>query len=138
MQQLKVEHKKPKPTCNQKQVVGNSEELVENKREGHGRNIALTRKVFRLQNSDTYYVESESSDNIYYYVRYNFSGLQWCSCPDNSMRGQKCKHQFAIEHSIRLGTLKDIEKLPAEAKKYGSSTVAAITAKTYRDDDYDF
>jgi hypothetical protein len=33
------------------------------------------------------------------------------------------------------GTLKDIETLPAEAKRYGS-TIA--TSKSYRDDDYDF
>jgi hypothetical protein len=35
------------------------------------------------------------------------------------------------------GTLKDIEKLPAEAKRY-PATVSAIAAKSYRDDDYDF
>ncbi len=54
------------------------------------------------------------------------------------MRGQKCKHQFAIEYAIMKGTLKDVERLSAEAKRYGSSAAAAITAKSYRDDDYDF
>jgi predicted nucleic acid-binding Zn finger protein len=141
MQQLQVEHKKiPKPTS-QTKVVGNEQkEEYENKREGHGRNIALTRKVFRLENSDTFYVESGSTDNVFYFVRYNFSGFQWCSCPDNSTRGIRCKHQFAIEYAIRLGTLKDIDKLPAEAKRYGSTTTTttAITSKSYRDDDYDF
>jgi hypothetical protein len=140
MQQLKIVHKKIPKTTSQKQVVGSEpkQELVENKREGHGRNIALTRNVLRLQNSDVYYVESESSDNIYYYVKYNPSVFEWCSCPDNSTRGIKCKHQFAIEHSIRLGTLKDIDKLPAEAKRYPATTASAIAAKSYRDDDYDF
>jgi hypothetical protein len=37
------------------------------------------------------------------------------------------------------GTLKDIDKLPAGAKRYPATTaVEAIAAKSYRDDDYDF
>jgi hypothetical protein len=137
MQQLKVEHKKiPKTTSNQTKVVGNSEELVENKREGHGRSIALTKNVFRLVNSDTFYVESESTKDVFYFVRYEPS-FNWCSCLDNSTRHIKCKHSFAIEYAIMKGTLKDIEKLPAEAKRY-PATVSAIAAKSYRDDDYDF
>ena len=137
MQLLTLEHKKIPKTTNQTKVVGNSEE-IENKREERGRHLAISRRIYRLQSTDTFYVESESGKDLYYFVRYNFSGFQWCSCPDNSTRGIKCKHQFAIEHSIMKGTLKDIERLPAEAKRYGSSTVEAITAKSYRDDDYDF
>ncbi len=144
MQQLKIVHtKKSANNNNSKQVVssGSSETkkqtqqelVVENKCEGHGRSIALTRKVFRLVNSDIFYVESESSQNIYYYVRYNFSGIQWCSCPDNSMRGIKCKHEFAIEYAIMKGTLKDIDKLPKEVKRYPQ-----IITKSYVEDDYDF
>ncbi|MGE3859150.1 MAG: SWIM zinc finger family protein [Nitrososphaeraceae archaeon] len=122
MQQLIIEHNSN--NSNQKIVSGektnqNQQKLeVENKREDHGRNIALTRNVFRLQNTDTYYAQSESVENIYYCVRYNFGVLEWCSCPDNSIRGIKCKHQFAIEYAIKLGTLKDIEKLPINAKKF--------------------
>jgi hypothetical protein len=73
-------------------------------------------------------------------VRFNPSVFEWCNCPDNSIRGLKCKHQFAIEYAIRLGTLKDIEKLPKEAKRYPTATEAAVveTAKSYRDDNYDF
>src|SRR5918994_2713193 len=134
MQQLQVEHKKSNSNS---KVVSSEETVVENKREGHSMNIALTRRVFRLEKSDTFYVESEKSNDLYYFVRYNFTGFKWCSCPDNSTRGLKCKHQFAIEYAIMKGTLKDIEKLPAEAKKYGSTT-AAIVGKSYRDDDYDF
>jgi predicted nucleic acid-binding Zn finger protein len=119
------------------QIVENKIVEQESKREGKGQILAISRNVYRLQNTDTFYVESESSDNIYYFVRYNFSGLKWCSCPDNSTRGIKCKHQFAIEYAIRLGTLKDIEKLPAEVKRYGSTTTTT-TSKSYRDDDYEF
>jgi hypothetical protein len=136
MQQLTIEHKKS--TNNSKVVGSEPKQELENKREGHGMNIALTKNVYRLQNTDTFYVESEKSNDLYYFVRYNPSVFEWCSCPDNSTRGIKCKHQFAIEFAIRLGTLKDVEKLPSEAKRYGSTTVEAIAAKSYRDDDYDF
>ena len=123
----------------QNQIVENK---TEHKREGKGRSLAVSRKIYRLQNTDTFYVESETSDNVFYFIRYNFSGLQWCSCPYNSIRGQKCKHQFAIEYSIRLGTLKDIEKLPEEAKRYSGSSKTAIVvqqqSKSYIDDDYSF
>jgi hypothetical protein len=138
MQQLKIVRKKTSNN-NQNFVEKNQVEEYDNKREGHGRNIALTRNVYRLLTSDVYYVQSERSSEIYYYVRYNFSGLQWCSCPDNSTRDIKCKHQFAIEYAIKLGTLKDIEKLPAEAKRHGSSTaIVQQQSKSCKDDDYDF
>jgi predicted nucleic acid-binding Zn finger protein len=122
-------HKK----SNNSKVV--SEEIVENKHEGKGRLLALSWNVYRLQNTDTFYVESEIRDNIYYFVRYNPSVFEWCSCPDNSTRGLKCKHQFAIEYAIRMGSLKDIDRLPAEAKRYPAIVSAT---KSYQDDDYDF
>jgi hypothetical protein len=44
---------------------------------------------------------------------------------------------FAIEFAIRMGTLKDIDKLPVEAKRYnGSSTT--VTTKSWESDNYDF
>ena len=138
MQQLTIEHKKITKATNQKVVGNEQKQELENKREGHGCNIALTKNVYRLLTSDVYYVQSERSNDIYYYVKYNPDVFEWCSCPDNSMRGEKCKHQFAIEYAIMKGTLKDIDRLPAEAKRYGSTTMTAITAKSYRDDDYDF
>jgi hypothetical protein len=138
MQQLTIEHKKVKST-NQIVEQNTEHQEYENKREGHGRNIALTRRVYRLQNTDTaYYVESETNNNVYYFVRYNADVFEWCSCPDNSMIGQKCKHQFAIEYAIRMGTLQDIEHLPAEAKRYPTTTAIVQQSKSYLDDDYDF
>ena len=103
MQQLKVEHK-------------NEDEV---KRECKGRRLAITGKIYRLQNTDdVFYVPSESrSDNTYYFVKYNLSD-SYCSCPDSSIRQMKCKHIWSIEYAIRLATVKDIEKLPAEAIKY--------------------
>jgi hypothetical protein len=132
MQQLKVEQKK---------------EQVEQeiRRECKGRSLALTRNVYRLVNTDVFYVESESSNNTYYFVKFKPDVIEWCTCPDNSMRtggGQmKCKHLNAIGFAIRLGTLRDTERLPTEAKvsKVVTTTATVIpTAKSYTDDDYSF
>ena len=54
MQQLKVDHENTK----------------KNRREGKGRVLAISRRIYRLQKTDVYYVESESSDNIYYFVKF--------------------------------------------------------------------
>src|SRR5687768_4075565 len=110
------------------------------KRMGKGRVIAQSRKVYRLVNTDVFYVESESSNDTYYFVKFK-DILEWCSCPDSSMRGMKCKHLHAIEFAIRLGTLKDTDRLPTEAKvrKAATATVGTTVApKSYRDDDYSF
>lgn len=135
MQQLTIEHEKLPKT---NQIVGNEKEekKTKDRRESKGRVLAISRQVYRLLNSDVYYVESESSDNIYYYVKYNPSVLEWCSCLDNSTRHLKCKHIHAIEFSIRFGTLKDIDRLPAESKRYGSGVITQT--KSYREDNYDF
>lgn len=149
MQQLNIVHKKVKTN---NQVVSNEktkpvEELLENKREVKGCHLALSRHVYRLLNSDTFYVESETVKDLYYFVRYEPS-FHWCSCLDNSTRHVKCKHIFGVEYAIMKGTLRDIDKLPAEAKRYGriTTTVAATAArqeeeeqsKSYKDDDYTF
>ena len=128
MQQLKVEQNEKK-----------------DRRSGKGRCIALSRRIYRLQNTDVFYVESESSDNTYYFVKYNPSDSAWCSCPDNSTRGMKCKHIWSIEFGMRFGTIKDTDKLPADAKRDTSvlespkpESIATIEAKSYTEDDYSF
>src|SRR5215212_5737861 len=125
MQQLKVEHKKiPTKTTSNQKVVGSkqTEELViENKRDNKGRNLAISRRIYRLSNSDVYYVESESSDDIYYFVKFKPDVLEWCSCKDNSTRHLKCKHLFAIEFAIKCGTIKDIDKIPLADTNQNSS-----------------
>ena len=107
---------------------------------------ALSTRVYRLQNSDTFYVESETSDNIYHFVRYNPSVFEWwCSCKDfESNRSKICKHLYACEYSIRFGTLKDIDKLPTtaeEAKRYPSHAIITTTESpknSYKEDEYSF
>lgn len=114
----------------------------EDLREKKGATLSLSRNIYRLQNTDTFYVESERSNNIYYFVRYNPDVLEWCSCPDSSIRSEKCKHQFAIEYAIRLGTLKDIDKLPKEVSIFKNQQVReleeTVSYHSYRDDQYDF
>lgn len=80
--------------------------------EDHGRNITLTRNIYRLLTSDVYHVQSERSSKIYYYVKYNPDIFEWCSCLDNNTRHVKCKYIFGVKYAIMKGTLKYIERLP--------------------------
>jgi len=129
------------------QQLETSKEIVEeaeqkSKRECKGRILALTRNIYRLHNSDIYYVQSESSNDIYYFVKFKPDVVEYCSCLDNSLRGgqMKCKHLHAIEFAIKMGTLRDTERLPPEAKvsKVVSTAKVISTAKSYTDDDYSF
>ena len=131
---------------NMKQTISKIEtKEKKNRREGRGRVISLSRHVYRLQGKDTYYVESESCDSRYYFVRYEPSSFEWCSCFDNSTRGEKCKHIWAIEYAIRFNTIKEVPKLPKDVlvKKdiviaTTESTTIVKTPKSWEDDEYNF
>lgn len=112
MNQLEIVHKKIS-TSNKNQNAEQVKE-VENMREVRG--ASLSRNVLRIIGSDSYYCKSESKE-IWYFVRYEVS-WSWCSCFDNSIRHVKCKHIFAIEYAIRKGTLRDVDKLPLETKRF--------------------
>jgi predicted nucleic acid-binding Zn finger protein len=74
-------------------------------------------------------------------VKFKPDVIEWCSCPDNSMRGQKCKHIWGIEFAIRIRTLRDTDRLPTEAKvrKVIAATPAVVTTKSsFKDDNYSF
>jgi len=132
-------------TTNQQLVESNNKK---DRRSGKGRCIALSRRMYRLmQTEDVFYVESDSTDNVYYFVKFKPDVIEWCTCPDNSMRGgggqMKCKHLYAIEFAIRLGTLRDTDRLPTEAKVRKVAAAATITPtavakSSYKDDDYSF
>ena len=107
-------------------------ESKKDRRSGKGRAIALSRRIYRLMQTDVFYVESESTDGIYYFVKFKPDVLEWCSCMDNSTIGLKCKHLYAIEFAIRMNTLKDTDKLPAEVQ------VKREVTKSYTEDDYSF
>lgn len=97
-----------------KQITKLKKQLVEkNRREGKGRVISLSRNIYKITDKNTYYVESESCDSRYYFVRYNPSVFEWCSCFDNSRRNEKCKHIFAIEFGSQFNTIKEVDKLPS-------------------------
>jgi predicted nucleic acid-binding Zn finger protein len=115
-------------------------EIVEKKdrREGKGRVIALSRRVYRIVNTDVFYVESESNDEMYYYVMFDTTKeFEWCSCKDfeRSRYQNKCKHLYGVEYAIKFGTVNDTENLPSTAKKDNSSSQPT---KSWRDDDYGF
>jgi hypothetical protein len=129
-----------------KQHLETSKEIVEAqqqyKRMRKGLVIAQSRNVYRLHNIDVFYVQSESSNDIYYFVKFKPDVVEYCSCLDNSLRGgqMKCKHLHAIGFAIRLGTLRDTERLPTEVKvsKVVSTANVIPTAKSYTEDDYTF
>ena len=109
-------------------IVGVEEQ--EQKRECKGRALAISRNVFRIEKTDSFYCQSENNANVYYFIRYAPEVLEWCSCPDNSMRGMNCKHFFAVKYAIRLATVKDVDKLPIEVKRE--------VTKSYTEEDYSF
>jgi hypothetical protein len=102
--------------------------------------LLLSLRIYRLQKTDIFYVESDSGDNSYYFVKFKPDVLEWCSCCDNSMRGLKCKHIWSIEFAIRLGIIKDTDRLPTEAKvkKVVAATITTPLTKSYTEDDYSF
>ena len=120
-----------------KQIVEAEQQF---KRMGKGRTMAQSRRIYRLMQTDVFYVESESTDNIYYFVKFKPDLIEYCTCPDNSLRGgqMKCKHLHSIEFAIRMGTLRDIDRLPTEAKVKKVNPRPAVVTKSYKDDDYSF
>ena len=55
---------------------------------------------------------------------------------DNSTRHERCKHIFAMEFAIRMGTLKETNKLSEDPKQ--DTTVIIDTNRSFEDDEYSF
>jgi hypothetical protein len=108
-----------------KQELTTSKQILEEeqrcKRGCKGRSLALTRRIYRLLNTDVFYVESESSNDIYYFVKFKPDVIEFCSCMHSSTRNVRCKHSWACEFAIRLGTLKDTDNLPEDAKRHNTN-----------------
>lgn len=115
------------------------QESRKDRREGKGRVLALSRRTYRLQNtSDVYYVEYESSNDHYYFVKFKPDDFEFCTCKDFELkRTKKCKHLYAIEFAIKWGIIKDTDKVPPTADIKGDTQVAPIS-KSYKDDGYTF
>jgi predicted nucleic acid-binding Zn finger protein len=123
---------------NMKQEVSKVENK-KNRREGRGRVIALSHRMYRLQNKDTFYVESESSDGRYYFVRFNssFAG-GFCSCKDyESNRSDRCKHQYAVEYGIRFNTITEVDRLPEEVRGKSRGSVLASSQTATSETNYE-
>jgi len=103
-----------------------------------GRVLALSRHVYRLQVKDAFYVESESCDSHYYFVRYNPSVSEGCSCFYNSTRGEKCKHIYSIEYGIRFDTIKTVDRLPEEVHIKKDTEKPTIESKCWEEEEYSF
>jgi hypothetical protein len=54
--------------------------------------IAKSRRILKVENEDVWLVESETTDDKYYKV--TAEGV--CECPDHQIRGQICKHIYAV------------------------------------------
>ena len=92
MQQLKVEHE--------------NTTAKKDRRSGKGRCIALSGRIYRLmQTEDVFYVETESTDNVYYFVKFKPDVVEswYCSCRDNSTRGQKMQTFFCNRICYKMG-----------------------------------
>jgi hypothetical protein len=133
MNQLQIVHKKSTSKTNQ-----NTEQVEESEIRRKERIAALvsSRRMYRLENSDIFYIES-SKDNIFYFCKYSFSSKNnFCSCKDFEYRGtiRDCYH---LSHMIPIGIMKgkiiDVSALPKEVKRDNS-----MVSKSYRDDDYEF
>ena len=110
-------------------------QVVEKKdrRLGKGVVIASSRIIYRIIGKDVFYVESETIDGLYYYIMFNTEkDFCWCSCLDHSVRGKTCKHLYAVEHSIRKRTYKDVNKLPSGVNRDHGKQLQ------YKSDEYDF
>ena len=105
-----------------------------------GRQSSYPEIYTHLQNKNTYYVESESSDSRYYFVRFNPSVFQWCSCKDfESNRSERCKHLYALEYGIRYNTIKEVDRLPEETKiKKDKDNAKATITESWKNDEYSF
>ena len=108
---------------------------------------AAATKIATKGESNNNDITTDKYQSLIYFVKFKPDVIEWCSCPDNSMRGQKCKHIWSIEFAIRMRTLRDTDRLPIEAKvskvtAASAATCATIRAtivpKSYTDDDYSF
>jgi hypothetical protein len=61
------------------------------------------------------------------------SAIVWITGPIDR---KGAKHIFAIKHSMRMGTLKEVDKLPAEV--HSNIKKQSADPKSYLDDEYSF
>jgi hypothetical protein len=113
-------------------------EELEKRREERIEGLISSRRMFRVENSDVFYVESSKS-NIYHYCKINFTtSFKFCSCEGFKFRRTRCCHLDIIPKGIMKNAIIDVQKLPAEVKIYHSNidndnsySVATIPTKKH-------
>ena len=111
-------------------LVHNEKEKEKNRRFGRGVVIALSRRIIKLHGL-LYHVESETVANKFYSVIFKDDAPSSCNCTDyENHKDNKlfvCKHMYALMAALTSNTIVD------ETDKKEK-----LTAKSFRDDDYDF
>jgi hypothetical protein len=133
MQQLEIAKKSTSKYQNATKQV---EEIVRREKE-RIEGLITSRRMYRLENSNIFYIES-SKDNIFYFCKYSFGSpttSSFCSCKDFEYRGHKrdCYHlNVMIPMGIMKGKIIDVSALPKDVVRDN------MVPESYRDDDYDF
>jgi predicted nucleic acid-binding Zn finger protein len=128
-----------------KQIVSKqlTKENKKDRKEGKGHVLAISRKIYKLSGKFTYYVESETCDDRYYFVRFNPSVFEWCSCKDfENIKTKRCKHLYGIQFAIRFNTVLEVEHFPEEVRRTTNQQQRQEETKdnklSYEDDIYSF
>lgn len=99
--------------------------------------LITSRRMFRLENSNIFYIES-SKDNIFYFCKYSFTSPttgSFCSCKDFEFRGHK-RNCYHLDLMIPMGIMKskivDVPALPKDVVRDN------MISKSYLEDEYSF
>ena len=121
-----IEFAKKSMANNSKQKVVSNENKVEEieiirRKEERIAALVSSRRIYRIENSDVFWVES-SKNNVYHYCKISFtskSDFRFCSCQDFKYRGQirDCCHLEMIPIGIMKNKIVDVSALSKDAKK---------------------
>ncbi len=92
-----------------------------NPREERGLALADAAKISR--NGEGWVVPSQAGRGRYTVTLTGDSPR--CTCPDHEIRGQKCKHIFAVEHTMKRETKPDGTTTVTETLKWSWTTYNA-------------
>ncbi len=96
-----------------------------NPREERGLALAESTKIHR-KGGDVWAVPSQSGRGRYW-VRLRGT-KQFCTCPDHEIRAQKCKHIFAVEHTVKTEA-KHEQKVERKPRSWPSYNAAQTSEK---------
>jgi transposase len=94
-------------------------------RESKGQDIA--NKINLVKSGNLYLVPSQSGKKSYKVD----PDAHTCSCPDYEFTGFKCKHQYAVEFSIKRELKTTVETKPNGATKTTTTETVTVKRKTY-------